>query len=131
MNKTTRIILVFIGIVFLFCLNSLFNNGPSTKKYVKDSSYYLASPWRTEKIGWFFINLPEKWVEDVEETKKSNLKIDEISNESHVFEMRLNGFFLVSLYMDVKKGFYENWNLDKSATALINQALYNLQCDSF
>jgi hypothetical protein len=33
--------------------------------------------------------------------------------------------------MDVKKGFYENWNLDKSATALINQALYNLQCDSF
>jgi hypothetical protein len=93
-----------------------------------DSNYYLSSPWVTERVGWYFIKLPEKWTENTNEINRSKLKYSEISKETHMYELKLKDLFLSYMFMDAKDGIYENWNLNKSAEATINQVLYNLGC---
>ena len=122
MNKKNILIIVIIGFVLLIYFNSL-NNTKS-----KDSIYYLTSPWITERVDWFFLQLPEKWNENFSEIEKGKEKYDEICNEMHMYEMNLNDFHFMCTYMDAKQGVYENWDLDKSANAILNQVLYNLKC---
>lgn len=124
MNK--RNILIIIGIVFILFAINLYLNKDNSKK---DSDYYLTSPWVTERVDWFFITLPEKWIEDKKEIEKGQNKYDEISNEVHMYKMEMNDFYLTCMYMNAKDGIYQNWSLDKSSTAIINQVLYNLDCN--
>ena len=127
MNKKT--ILIIIGIVVLiFIINSFWKNKDNSSN--KDSKYYLTSPWVTERVDWFFLTLPEKWNEEKAEIEKSRDKYNEISNEVHMFEMELDNLYLMCMYMNAKDGIYQNWSLDKSSTAMINQVLYNLNCQN-
>ncbi|MCK4665092.1 MAG: hypothetical protein KAT68_19645 [Bacteroidales bacterium] len=123
MNKKYILIIISI-VVLLFIINSFFENDKSNK----DSDYYLTSPWVTERIDWFFLTLPEKWIEANEEIEKSRDKYDKISYEAHMYKMVTNGLYLTCMYMNAKDEIYENWSLDNSSTAIINQVLYNLNC---
>jgi len=125
MNKKTVIIRV-VCFALLILTYGILKKGNELSG--KNSSYYLTSPWVTERVDWFFISLPEKWKEDLKELNKGKAKYDEISNEVHIYGLEMNNFFLVCTYMDAKDGIYQNWDLDKSANAMINRALYNLKC---
>jgi hypothetical protein len=122
MNKKNAIIIGIIGLVLLIYFSSI-NNTKS-----KELSYYLTSPWVTERVDWYFLQLPEKWTENFSEIEKGREKYNEICNDVHMYEMNLNDFHFMCTYMDAKEGVYENWDLDKSATAILNQVLYNLKC---
>lgn len=111
-----------IGLALLLYTSNL------TKTESKDSSYYLTSPWVTERVDWFFLQLPEKWTENFSEIKKGKTNYDEICNEIHLYELHLKEFHFVCTYMDAKQGVYENSDLDISANAILNQMLYNLKC---
>jgi hypothetical protein len=127
MNKKNAIIIGIIGVVLLIYFSG-FRQKKTNSISNKESSYYLTSPWVTERVGWFFMQLPEKWTENLEEIKKGQSQYDEISNEALMYEMKMKDFYLMCTFLDAKEGIAENWDLDKSATAMINQALYNLKC---
>lgn len=125
MNKKT--IAIIVGALILLALLNEISKKKSHNSG-KDSSYYLTSPWFYERIDWFFVQLPEKWQENVEELKKGKEKYAEIGNDTRFYVMELSNFYLMATYMDAKDGIYQNWDLDKSANAMMNAALYNLKC---
>ena len=127
MNKKTAIIIGIIGVVLLIYFNG-FRQNKTNSISSKESSYYLTSPWVTERVDWFFLQLPEKWTENFSEIEKGKEKYAEICNDIHMYELNLKDFHVMCTYMDAKQGVYENWDLDKSANAILNQVLYNLKC---
>jgi len=131
MNKKFSIILIVIAIISILVVKEYLKERSSnlTRKYKHDSDYYLTSPWVTERIDWYFLSLPEKWTENKKELSRNREKYKEISNEMYMYELYLKDFYLLCMYMDVKEGAYENWNLDKSTVSVINQIIYNLNCE--
>lgn len=127
-KKTTGIFLAIIGVLILFGINSFLENNNTNGNGSHSSDYYLTSPWVTERVDWFFLQLPEKWTENFSEIEKGKEKYEEICNEVHMYEMNLKEFHFMCTYMDAKQGVYESWDLDKSANATLNQVLYNLKC---
>lgn len=121
MIKKIFLIILIAGLVMIIFI--IWKNSQH-----KDSNYYLTSPWVTERIDWYFLQLPEKWTENLTEIEKGKEKYKEISNDMRMYEMNLKDFHFVCTYMDAKDGFYENWDLNISATATLNQVLYNLKC---
>lgn len=132
MNKRPLIIFsVVVGLIFLVLVKDYLkgnSNSLQTANKSKDSNYYLTSPWVTERVDWFFIPLPEKWNLNNKDIEKGKAKYAEISNEANMYELNLKDFNLICMYLDAKEGIYENWDLDKSATSMANQVLYNLKC---
>lgn len=97
----------------------------------KESDYYLTSPWVTEKVDWFLLYLPEKWVDRTYLAKKDKSNFSELLNDVKLYELSLKEFHVVCTYMDVKDNAYENWNLEISGKANMNQVFYNLGCQNF
>jgi len=128
-KKTTGIFLAIIGVIILFGINSILESNNTNGNGFHSSGYYLTSPWVTERVDWFFLQLPEKWTESFSEIEKGKEKFEEICNEIHMYEMNLKEFHFMCTYMDAKPGIYESWDLDKSANATLNQVLYNLKCN--
>lgn len=127
-KKTTGIFFTIIAVLILFGINSFLENKNTNGDDSHNSDYYLTSPWVTERVDWFFLQLPEKWTENFSEIEKGKEKYEEICNEIHMYEMNLKKFHFMCTYMDAKQGVYESWDLDKSANAILNQVLYNLKC---
>lgn len=127
-KKTIGIFFAIIGVLILFGINSFFEDNNTNGNDSHRSEYYLTSPWVTERVDWFFLRLPEKWKENFSEIEKGKGKYAEIFNEIHMYELNLKNFHFMCTYMDAKQGTYENWDLDKSANATLNQVLYNLKC---
>lgn len=132
MNKKPLIISsAVVGLIFLVLVKDYMKgNGKNATTSVpdKESNYYLTSPWVIERVDWFFIPLPEKWNVNNKEIEKGKAKYAEISNDVKMYDLKLKNFDLVCMYLDAKDGIYENWDLDKSATSMANQILYNLKC---
>jgi hypothetical protein len=122
------ILYLILGLIIIGLIRDLMKSNSHTTSF-KDSEYYLTSPWTMEKVDWFFIPLPEKWEIDKKELAKAQESYSAISNDFKIYSLKLKNFDLVCMYLDAKEGAYENWDLDKSAIAISNKALYNLKCD--
>lgn len=129
MNSKLKIIIVsIVSLLILVLINDTLKSKIGTEPQKKDPKYYLTSPWVTARVGWFFLTLPENWSENLKEFEKKKADYSQISKEYHMYELKLKDFYLVCIYIDAKEGIYEGWDLDKSSSAMANQALYNLNC---
>lgn len=99
------------------------------KEVNKVSKHYLKSPWVIENVDWYYLKLPEKWTENKNEFKKNKDVYKEIFLDAKSFEIKLNGFYLMCLYFEAKEGAYENWDLNESVNAVLNNTFYNLKCN--
>lgn len=130
MKNKTVIIASVVGIIFLLIVIYLvMNDGKSNDGPQKEGNeYYLTSGWETERVGQFYISLPEDWEEDEMAIDKWAAAYKATSNELRMFKMELKDFDLICMYVDAKDGHYQNWNLRKAANSMINQVLYNMKC---
>jgi len=123
-----KVLLVLIIISVISMNNSCTFKDNLKKTDTYDSGHYLKSPWVTERVGWYFLQLPEKWELNPTEVEMFMESYSEVAKDYKFFNLFLKDMTIFCSYIEANKGIYESWDLDKSATATINQVLNNLEC---
>ncbi|MDF3078914.1 MAG: hypothetical protein K0S09_2803 [Sphingobacteriaceae bacterium] len=121
MKKALYIILaIVLGLTF----KALIKDSFETKAQEK-ATLSTTDPWITKSLHKIFIELPYDW-ETVSKTLPETLKPIIAKQEYH--QIKRDDIFLMNIYWKINDGYYQSWDLDKSATAGINNIFFTLKC---